>query len=90
MKTTFRFIAARAIVLVAGAPTARAHEDDAPAQGKPLERLGEVHFNVTCDDVAAEAAGEKATSRKYYRQLLTLTEKRDAERPEIRQATMRQ
>ena len=35
---------------------------------------------------AAEALGDKAKSRNYYRQLLTLTEKRDAERPEILRA----
>jgi tetratricopeptide (TPR) repeat protein len=52
MKTIFRFFAALVIVAVAGVPTARAHEDDAPPQGKPPERLGQVRFSVTCNEAA--------------------------------------
>ena len=37
------------LILVFSIRVAVAHEDDAPPQGKPPERLGQVHFPVTCN-----------------------------------------
>lgn len=52
MKAVFRIVAVLVIVLTAGVSTSKAHEDDASPQGKPPERLGKVHFGVTCTDAA--------------------------------------
>ena len=53
MKVVARFISVLAISLLAGVPPVGAHEDDdAPPQGKPPERLGRVHFPVTCSEAA--------------------------------------
>ena len=40
------------LILAFSIGMAVAHEDDAPPQGKPPERLGKVHFAVTCNDAA--------------------------------------
>jgi tetratricopeptide (TPR) repeat protein len=40
------------LILAFSIGMAVAHEDDAPPQGKPPERLGQVHFPVTCNDTA--------------------------------------
>jgi hypothetical protein len=40
------------LILAFSIGMAVAHEDDAPPQGKPPERLGQVHFPVTCNDAA--------------------------------------
>ena len=40
------------LILAFSVGMAVAHEDDAPPQGKPPERLGQVHFPVTCSDAA--------------------------------------
>lgn len=40
------------LILAFSIGVAVAHEDDAPPQGKPPERLGQVHFPVTCNAAA--------------------------------------
>ena len=50
MKPICRYLCALAISVVSSVATA--HEDDAPAQGTPPERLGQVHFPVSCNDPA--------------------------------------